>query len=47
MEESLPVTLLHTDTEVGIEGSLLQSIITINIKLKILHFSGQKKKVTV
>lgn len=43
MEESLPVTLLHTDTDIGVERSLLQSIITVKIKLKILHFSGQKK----
>lgn len=44
MEESLPSTLLHTDTEVVVERSLLQSIITVKIKPKILHFSGQKKK---
>lgn len=43
MEESLPVTLLQNDTDVGVERSLLQSIITVKIKLKILHFSGQKK----
>lgn len=40
MENSLPVTLLHTDTEVGVERSLFQSIIAVKIKTKILHYSG-------
>lgn len=34
MENWLPVTLLHTDTEVGVEKSLFQSIIAVKIKTK-------------
>lgn len=33
-ENWLPVTLLHTDTEVGVERSLFQSIIAVKIKTK-------------
>lgn len=33
-ENWLPVTLLHTDTEVGVERSLFQSITAVKIKTK-------------
>lgn len=47
VKELLPVALLHIDTDIRVERSLLLSIITVKVKLKILHFSGQKEKVTV
>lgn len=34
MEDSLPITLLHTDTEIGVERSLFQSIVAVKIKTK-------------